>query len=162
MGNGGGEGDFPSGSVVKNLPRPETRIQSVVLEEPTFHRAAKPMCHNLSEWRSLSRVRLFATPWTIQSRILEWVAFPLSRGSSQPRDRTQVSHSYWAWAPCLETTTAEPTSWNHWSWAPESPCSTREDTTVRSPCTAARGAPLTAARAKPAQQGRPSTASINK
>ena len=26
----------------------------------------------------------------IQARILEWVAFPLSRGSSQPRDRTQV------------------------------------------------------------------------
>ena len=27
----------------------------------------------------------------LQSRILEWVAIPLSRGSSQPRDRTQVS-----------------------------------------------------------------------
>ena len=24
--------------------------------------------------------------------ILEWVAFPFSRGSSQPRDQTQVSH----------------------------------------------------------------------
>ena len=41
----------------------------------------------------LSRVRLFATPWAIlQARILEWVAFPFSRGSSQARDRTQVSH----------------------------------------------------------------------
>ena len=29
---------------------------------------------------------------TLQARILEWVAFPFSRGSSQPRDRTQVSH----------------------------------------------------------------------
>ena len=28
----------------------------------------------------------------IKARILEWVAFPFSRGSSQPRDRTQVSH----------------------------------------------------------------------
>ena len=27
----------------------------------------------------------------LQARILEWVAFPLSRGSSQPRDQTQVS-----------------------------------------------------------------------
>ena len=27
----------------------------------------------------------------LQSRTLEWVAFPFSRGSSQPRDRTQVS-----------------------------------------------------------------------
>ena len=27
----------------------------------------------------------------LQTRILEWVAFPFSRGSSQPRDPTQVS-----------------------------------------------------------------------
>ena len=27
----------------------------------------------------------------LQARILEWVAFPFSRGSSQPRDPTQVS-----------------------------------------------------------------------
>ena len=27
-----------------------------------------------------------------QAGILEWVAFPFSRGSSQPRDQTQVSH----------------------------------------------------------------------
>ena len=51
---------------------------------------------------SLSRVQLFATPWTvahqaplsmgiIQARILEWVAMPISRGSSQPWDQTQVS-----------------------------------------------------------------------
>ena len=43
------------------------------------------------------------TPWTVahqaplfmgilQARILEWVAMPSSRGSSQPRDPTQVSH----------------------------------------------------------------------
>ena len=38
----------------------------------------------------------------LQSRILEWVAFPLSRRSSQPRDRTQVSCM---WADSL---TAEP------------------------------------------------------
>ena len=34
--------------------------------------------------------------WThgliLQARILEWVAIPSSRGSSQPRARTQVSH----------------------------------------------------------------------
>ena len=28
----------------------------------------------------------------LQARILEWVAFPFSRGSSQFRDQTQVSH----------------------------------------------------------------------
>ena len=30
--------------------------------------------------------------WILQAGILEWTAFPFSRGSSQPRDRTQVSH----------------------------------------------------------------------
>ena len=28
----------------------------------------------------------------LQATILEWVAFPFSRESSQPRDQTQVSH----------------------------------------------------------------------
>ena len=28
----------------------------------------------------------------LQAGILEWVAFPFFRGSSHPRDRTQVSH----------------------------------------------------------------------
>jgi len=28
----------------------------------------------------------------LQVRILKWVAFPFSRRSSQPKDRTQVSH----------------------------------------------------------------------
>ena len=43
------------------------------------------------------------TPWTVacqtplsmgilQATTLEWVAMPSSRGSSRPRDRTQVSH----------------------------------------------------------------------
>ena len=52
-------------------------------------------------WKSHSHVWLFATPWTslpgssihgiLQARILQWLASPFSRGSSQPRDRTQVS-----------------------------------------------------------------------
>ena len=28
----------------------------------------------------------------LQARVLEWVAVPFSKGSSQPRDQTQVSH----------------------------------------------------------------------
>ena len=50
----------------------------------------------------LSFIRLFATTWTVacqaplsmgilQARILEWIAMSSSRGSSQPRDRTQIS-----------------------------------------------------------------------
>ena len=34
----------------------------------------------------------YAVRGILQARILEWVAFPFARGSSQPRDRTQVSH----------------------------------------------------------------------
>ena len=38
----------------------------------------------------------------LQARILEWVAFPFSRGYFQPMDRTQVSHIeggfFTAWA----------------------------------------------------------------
>ena len=52
---------------------------------------------------SLSRVCLVATPWTVvhqaplsmwtlQARILEWVAVPFSRGSSRPRDPTWISY----------------------------------------------------------------------
>ena len=53
--------------------------------------------------KSLNRVWLFATPWTVdhqaplsmeilQARVLEWVSMPSSRVYSQPRDWTQVSH----------------------------------------------------------------------
>ena len=34
----------------------------------------------------------YTDPGTLQARILEWVAIPFSRRSSQPRDGTQVSH----------------------------------------------------------------------
>ena len=30
--------------------------------------------------------------WILQATVLEWVLFPFFRGSSQPRDQTQVSH----------------------------------------------------------------------
>ena len=56
----------------------------------------------------VSCVWLFATPWTashqaplslgiLQAGILAWVAIPSSRGSSQPRDPTCVSHIYVHW-----------------------------------------------------------------
>ena len=57
----------------------------------------------MSMWaQSLSHV-LFCNPMDcsppgsvhgiFQARIMEWVAMPSSRGSSQPRDQTQVSHT---------------------------------------------------------------------
>ena len=49
------------------------------------------------KWKLLSCVTLYdprdyTVHGILQARILEWVAVPFSRGSSQPRDRTQVSH----------------------------------------------------------------------
>ena len=41
----------------------------------------------------------------LQARILQWVAFPFSRGSSQLRDRTQVSHT--AGGFCISWATRE-------------------------------------------------------
>ena len=34
---------------------------------------------------------VYTTHGILQARTLEWVVLPFSRGSSQPRDRTQVS-----------------------------------------------------------------------
>ena len=47
------------------------------------------------KWKSLSCVRLcdpmdYTVRGILQARILEWVAVPFSKGSSQPRDQTQV------------------------------------------------------------------------
>ena len=42
------------------------------------------------KWKSLSCVQLFLTLWTVQFAV-QWVAFPFSRGSSQPRNQTGVS-----------------------------------------------------------------------
>ena len=59
-------------------------------------------CFSLWKWKLLSQIWLFVTPWTIarqaplsmgilQTRILERVAISFSRGSSCPRDWTQIS-----------------------------------------------------------------------
>ena len=67
----------------------------------------------LSQWKSLNSVQLFPTRWTVapsgssvhgilHKKLLEWIAFPFSRGSSQPGDRTWVSliadRSFTIWA----------------------------------------------------------------
>ena len=47
-------------------------------------------CSVVSDFSNHMDYTVHGTP---QARILEWVAFPFSRGSSQPRDQTQVSHT---------------------------------------------------------------------
>ena len=51
----------------------------------------------VSEWvaescPTLCNLMGYTVHGILQIRMLEWVAFPFSRGSSQPRDQTQVSH----------------------------------------------------------------------
>ena len=61
------------------------------------------MARNLRKVENLLKVKVVQLRMTLcdpidlvhgilQARILEWVAFPFSRGSSQPRDQTQLSH----------------------------------------------------------------------
>ena len=47
----------------------------------------------------------------LQARILEWVAFPFSQELSQPRDRTQVSHTAGRFFTSLATREAQ----EYWS-----------------------------------------------
>ena len=86
--------------------------------------------HVESEVKLLSRVQLFATPWTVAhqpppsmgfwSGLLEWVAISFARGSSQPRDRTWVSHipgrrlNLWATREDLESTLCMALKTNKW------------------------------------------------
>ena len=77
---------------------PATRPKNLrIMLNPT-----SPFLHLLKESerkkvKSLSRVRLFATPWTVayqapqstefsRPRVLEWVAISFSRRSSRPKD----------------------------------------------------------------------------
>ena len=64
------------------------------------------------------------TPWTVahqapmsmeilQARIQGWVAMPSSRGSSQPKDRTQVSHIAGSFFTVWVTREAH-VSYGHW------------------------------------------------
>ena len=65
------------------------------------------------KWSEMKVTQLCPTFWDpmdyivhgiLQGRILEWVAFPFSRGSSQPRDQTQVfliaGGFFTSWANC--------------------------------------------------------------
>ena len=81
-----------------------------------MYKYVNPNIHNLNSINHhcmLSHVCLFVSLWTVarqaplsieffQARILEWVAMPFSRGSSQPRDWACISCSgrqipyYWA------------------------------------------------------------------
>ena len=83
--------NYKLGQSFKRLYSPPPKIS---------HLVSPPRQRDKSErWRegtSLSRVTLgdpmdYTVHGILQARILEWVTIPISKGSSQPRDRTQVS-----------------------------------------------------------------------
>ena len=51
----------------------------------------------------------------LQARILEWGAFPFSRGSSQPRDWTQVSHITGGFSTSWAAREAQVNIWPYYS-----------------------------------------------
>ena len=71
----------------------------------------------MKKWKSvmsdsLGPHGLYTAHGILQARILEWVAFPFSRASSQPRDWTQVSYIVGGFFTSWATGEAQ----EHWSW----------------------------------------------
>ena len=59
----------------------------------------------------------------LQARILEWVAFPFSRGCSQSRDQTQISHEAGGFFTSWATREAHRCELDHKEgWAPKNGC----------------------------------------
>ena len=87
--------DFPGGPVVKTLPSNAGGLCSIPdWENKVLHAAGKWKCQLLSCVRlcdhmdcSLPGSSVHGILW---ARILEWVAIPFSKGSSQPRGQTRV------------------------------------------------------------------------
>ena len=86
-------------------PRDQTHVSCIFC---ISRQVLYQLSYQLSPNRSITsmcvsqyHVQLFVTPWInpsrlllpgiLQARILEWIIIPFSRGSSQPRDRIQVS-----------------------------------------------------------------------
>ena len=96
---------FPRQEYWSGLPFPSPGDLSnpgIKSTSPVWRVDSLPLTSVLCYGKSLSCVQFFATPWTIarqhplfirilQAGVLEWVAVPSSRGSSQPRNRTGAS-----------------------------------------------------------------------
>ena len=81
-------------TAVQSMP---PTLQQATLDPPLHQRLPDTTDFWKSESESCSAMSNslwlhgYTVPEILQARILEWVAFPFSRGSSQPRDWTQVS-----------------------------------------------------------------------
>ena len=77
--------------LVKNPPTvQETWLWSLGWEDSL--EKGKASHSTILAWRILCNPMDYIVHGILQAKILEWMAFPFSRGSSQPRDWTQVSH----------------------------------------------------------------------
>ena len=83
-------------SVASSWPR-DPGIKTLSPVSPPFQTDSLPLSHQKKERKGRSVVSDSLRPHghtvhgILQARILEWVAFSFSRGSSQPRDGTQFS-----------------------------------------------------------------------
>ena len=83
---------------MSSKPFPPLPYHNIWLFFP-YYQFGAPLSPTLSEWvkfaqscPTLCGPMYYTVHGILQARILEWVAFPFSRASSQPRDQTQVSH----------------------------------------------------------------------
>ena len=79
--------EVSGGPVVRTLEFPllGAQVWPLVGELTRFHLKVAQSCPILCNPMD------YTAQGILQARLLEWIAFPFSRGSSQPRDRTQVS-----------------------------------------------------------------------
>ena len=72
-------------------PRAQTQVSCTAGRFFTTESPGKPEVKVAQPCPTLCDPMDYTVHGILQARILEWVAFPFSRGSSPPRDRTQVS-----------------------------------------------------------------------
>ena len=90
------QGILPTQGLNPDLPHCRQTLYRLSHQGSPKDVVKKKKCPQMEvKWKSLSCIQLFVTPWIIHgilpATLLEWVAFPFSRGSSQPRDQTKVS-----------------------------------------------------------------------
>ena len=81
-------GDLPDPGIKPTSPvSPALKVDFLLLShqkcvEMLVAQSCPTLCHPM----------VYTAQGILQARILEWVVFPFTRGSSQPRNQTQVSH----------------------------------------------------------------------
>ena len=110
---------FPQGSERRgHLPETNGAKRDIMTVEALLC-ATRGRCGLVAKWSCSVVFDSFETPWTnlpdssvhgiFQARVLEWIAISFSRESSQPRNRTRISHiagrrfTIWATREALAT-----------------------------------------------------------